>query len=172
MTSKTKDYICLITGRIPSHYLNLSYYCSIVIVSQEIHEPISIVMTKNYPEHLNTLQRLMGELSQEIPATMKGFSELHTSSIGAGALSAKIKELIALGIAITVRCDGCISFHVHDALKAGAARSEILETISVAILMGGGPSVMYGCEALEALNQFEANSLLISKSDRPKYLNS
>lgn len=119
-------------------------------------------MTKNYPEHLNTLQRLMGELSQEVPATMEGFSELHTSSIAAGALSAKMKELIALGIAITVRCDGCISFHVHDALKAGAVRAEILETIGVAILMGGGPSVVYGCEALEALNQFQEAELIKS----------
>jgi hypothetical protein len=31
-----------------------------------------------------------------------------------------------------------------------------VETIGVAVMMGGGPSVMYGAEALEALNQFEA----------------
>lgn len=53
-----------------------------------------------------------------------------------------------------MRCDGCIAFHVHDAVKAGASRKEIVETIGVAVLMGGGPSVMYGCEALAALDQF------------------
>jgi AhpD family alkylhydroperoxidase len=73
-----------------------------------------------------------------------------------GALSTKVKELIALAIAITVRCDGCIAYHVHDARKAGATRQELVETIGVAVMMGGGPSVMYGAEALEALNQFEA----------------
>ena len=113
-------------------------------------------MTKNYPEHHKTLKHLMSALSQQIPDTMDGFSQLHKSSLNKGVLSAKTKELIALGIAITVRCDGCISFHIHDALQAGATREEITETIGVAVLMGGGPSVMYGCEALEALNQFEA----------------
>lgn len=73
-----------------------------------------------------------------------------------GVLSAKVKELISLSIAVTCRCDGCIAFHVHDALKGGATREEIVESIGIAILMGGGPSVMYGCEALEALGQFEA----------------
>ena len=64
--------------------------------------------------------------------------------------------LIALGIAIAVRCDGCIAFHVHDAIRAGASNEEMAETIGVAILMGGGPAVMYGCDALEAMKQFNA----------------
>jgi AhpD family alkylhydroperoxidase len=72
-----------------------------------------------------------------------------------GALDTKSKELIALGIAIAVHCDGCIDFHVHDALAAGATRPEILEAIGVAILMAGGPSMVYGCEAMDALEQFE-----------------
>ena len=111
---------------------------------------------KNYPEYHEHLQQLMGKLSGEIPGPMGGFGRLHQSAIADGVLSAKVKELIALGIAITVRCDGCIAFHVHDALQAGASREEVTETIGVAVLMGGGPSVMYGSEALEALEQFEA----------------
>lgn len=59
-----------------------------------------------------------------------------------------------MGIAISVRCDGCIAFHVKDALSSGASSEEIMETIGVAIMMGGGPSVVYGCEAMEALSQF------------------
>ena len=53
-----------------------------------------------------------------------------------------------------MRCDGCIAFHVKHALNAGASSEEIIETIGVAILMGGGPSVVYGCEALQVLKQF------------------
>lgn len=113
-------------------------------------------MIKNFPKHYQNLITLMGQLGTKIPATMEGFGSLHKASTINGALNAKTKELIALGIAITVRCDGCIAFHVHDALKSGASAPEIAETIGVAILMGGGPSVMYGCEALEALNQFTA----------------
>ncbi|MBK8616698.1 MAG: carboxymuconolactone decarboxylase family protein [Anaerolineales bacterium] len=86
---------------------------------------------------------------------MAGFGELHKQSMMDGVLSAKVKELIALAIAITVRCDGCIAYHVHDALHAGATRPEIVESIGVAVMMGGGPSTIYGSEALLALDQFE-----------------
>ena len=81
---------------------------------------------------------------------------MHRSAVSDGALSGKIKELIALGIAITVRCNGCISFHVQASLAAGATKEEIRETIGVAILMGGGPSLMYGIEAYEAVDEFMA----------------
>jgi AhpD family alkylhydroperoxidase len=111
---------------------------------------------QNFPARYEELKQSMGKMGEAIPGTMKAFGELHHSGISEGALSGKTKELIALGIAITVRCEGCISFHVHDALKAGATEPEIMETIGVAVLMGGGPAVMYGCDALEALKQFSA----------------
>ena len=101
------------------------------------------------------LQTLMGQMGEESPTLMAAFGQLHESTIAAGALGSKTKELIALGIAISVRCNGCIAFHVHDALEAGASRAEIIETIGVSVLMGGGPSMVYGCEALEALNEFQ-----------------
>lgn len=116
-------------------------------------------MGTNFPEHNKRVRELMGNLSKEIPQIMGGFAKLHQESSKAGALDTKTKELIALAIAITVRCNGCIAFHIHDALVAGASRKEIVETIGVAILMGGGPSVVYGTEALEALDQFEKEDI-------------
>lgn len=110
---------------------------------------------KNFVEHYNELGAWMETLGQAIPNTMQGFGAMHEGTIKAGALDSKTKELIALGIAITVRCDGCISYHVHDALKGGASIEEIAETIGVAILMGGGPSVVYGIEAMQAVEQFK-----------------
>ncbi len=112
--------------------------------------------SKNYPEIQAHIGALSQQLAGEIPETMGAFSRLHEASVADGALSAKMKELIALGIGIAVRCDGCIAYHVHDALKAGATRAEISETIGVAVLMGGGPSMVYGAEAYEAMEQFEA----------------
>lgn len=100
----------------------------------------------------------MGALAAELPGPMKGFMELHGAVKTDAALSVKEKELIALGIAVTVRCAGCITCHVKDALDAGATREEIVETVGVAILMGGGPSVVYGTEALEALDEFTSVS--------------
>ena len=111
-------------------------------------------MIKDHSKRYNDLVVWMNRLGTKIPDTMENFSKLRQVGLGEGALSSKTKELIALGIAITVRCDGCIAYHVHDAITSGASPAEIQETIGVAILMGGGPSVVYGCEALEALEQF------------------
>ena len=112
-------------------------------------------MAKDYPEYYDELCGLMAELRGEAPAVMAGFATLHAASLADGALSTKFKELIALAIGIAVHCDGCIAYHIHDALKAGANGEEIAETIGVAVMMGGGPAAVYGCEALQALEQFQ-----------------
>ena len=112
-------------------------------------------MNGSYPEINAKVHSLMGQCCKESPDVMQAFMDMHKASSTDGALSTKVKELIALAIGITVRCDGCIAFHVSDALKAGAAHAEIVETIGVAIMMGGGPSVVYGSQALEALKEFE-----------------
>jgi len=115
-----------------------------------------MIMKGGYPQLHERIGALMAEYSTESPDTMAAFGGLHQAAIADGALSGKVKELIALGIAITVRCDGCIAYHVHDALESGALHAEIVETIGVAILMGGGPSVVYGTQALQALKEFES----------------
>ncbi|MFH2035420.1 MAG: carboxymuconolactone decarboxylase family protein [Candidatus Zixiibacteriota bacterium] len=116
-------------------------------------------MFKNFPEYNDRLQETMGLFGVDCPDLMSGFVILHKAAMMPGTLSIKFKELIALAIAITVRCDGCVALHVHDALDAGASKEEILEAVGVAILMGGGPSLVYGVEALEAINQFRETDL-------------
>jgi AhpD family alkylhydroperoxidase len=85
---------------------------------------------------------------------MTGFARLHKKSVEAGALDARTKELMALAISIAVRCEGCIAYHTHDAVQAGATRPELLETIGVAIMMGGGPASIYAAHAMDAIDQF------------------
>ncbi len=116
-------------------------------------------MEKRYPETYDRLRGLMGKLGKELEGTMAGFGQLHKQALADGALSAKIKELITLAISITARCEGCIAVHVRAALRAGATRQEIAEAIGVAIYMGGGPAMVYGCDALDALDQFEASGV-------------
>lgn len=116
-------------------------------------------MEKKYPDYYRHLQSLMLKMGSEIPGPMSGFGQLHRHAVADGALSTKVKELIALGIGIAAHCDGCIAYHVHDALRAGATRKEITETIGVAIMMGGGTATVYGAEALEALDQFETEGV-------------
>lgn len=86
---------------------------------------------------------------------MAGFDKLHREAVGGGVLPKKVKELIALAVAICVHCDGCITCHVRDVLSSGASQEEIVEAIGVAILMGGAPAVVYGAQALRVVEQFQ-----------------
>ena len=109
---------------------------------------------KDFPAQYAELNSWMEKLGAAIPGQTEGFGKLHEAAIAGGALDSRTKELIALGIAVTVRCDGCIAYHVHDALAGGARPEEIAETVGVAVLMGGGPSVVYGIEAMQAVEQY------------------
>lgn len=84
------------------------------------------------------------------PEMMKAFASLGKAVYPDGALSNKVKELIALAIGITARCDGCLAYHAMSCIEQGATREEVLEAIGVAVQMGGGPSMVYGALALQA----------------------
>ena len=117
---------------------------------------ISLPTTTSYPDQLDRIRGNMGVLSQRAPETMGAFSALHEAAARSGALDFKTKELIALAIAVSLRCDGCIAFHTHDALRAGATPEEIMEALGVAVMMGGGPSVIYATHVVEAVGQFRS----------------
>jgi len=84
---------------------------------------------------------------------MKGFHALHQGATEEGALDKKTKELIALALGVSAHCNRCIGSHMASALSAGASREEIEEAVGVAVLMGGGPALMYGVEAIKALEE-------------------
>ena len=98
--------------------------------------------------------RRMTDVRKAIPETAKGFADLARAAIAPGALDSKTKELIALAIGITARCDGCLAYHARSAARLGATRQEVVETIGVSVYMGGGPSMIYGAEALAAFDAF------------------
>lgn len=106
---------------------------------------------ENWPAFTDQTNARMGVSRKALPeGVAKAFGELAKSAIAPGVLDSKTKELIALGIGIAARCDGCLAFHTRAAKKYGATREEIAETIAVAIYMGGGPSAIYGAEAMNA----------------------
>lgn len=111
-------------------------------------------MTTNYIEYHQNLEEGLARLGQDLPGPMSGFSRLHRKSIEDGALSRKVKELMALAISIVEGCEGCIAYHVHDAVEAGATSAELLEAVGVGLMMGGGPGSIYATHALEAIDQF------------------
>lgn len=93
-------------------------------------------------------------LTEAIPDVMAGYRALQTAAMADGSLSASTKELIALAVAITRECDGCISAHARGAARRGATASEVTEMIGVAISMNGGPGTVWGPRALAAFQEF------------------
>jgi AhpD family alkylhydroperoxidase len=113
-------------------------------------------MTKVYKEITGDISVSLAKLRKELPDVMNAFSLLAQSATKDGALDKKTKELIALALGIAAHCDGCIGFHVQALIKLGVTREEFLEMLSMAIYMGGGPSLMYAAEALGAFEEFSS----------------
>ena len=111
-------------------------------------------MTTNYIELHDHLKKQITNLGNELPGPMSGFARLHSKAVEDGVIKGKTKELIALAISVAIRCEGCIAYHVHDAIQAGATRLEMTEAIGVAIMMGGAPAAVYATYAMDAVEQF------------------
>ena len=92
-------------------------------------------------------------MRQIAPEIMKSFGDMARAAHGGQAPDGKTKELIALAIAVSTRCAPCITYHAQGAVKQGASRAEVAETLATAIYMGAGPSVMYAAQAFEARDQ-------------------
>ena len=115
-------------------------------------------MTKQYKSLTKDLSGSIRKVREGIPAVMREFSELAVAATADGALDKKTKELIALGISVANRCDGCVGFHTKALIHLGASKEEILETLGVAIYLGGGPSLMFAAEVMDAYEEFTADS--------------
>jgi len=113
-------------------------------------------MYKDWPGVTGDFKDLLKEMRGGAPEVMQAFTGIARSALGGSALDKKTKELVAVGIAVAIRCDACIAFHVEAAVRHGATREEVLETMGMAIYMGAGPAVMYAAQALEAYDQFKA----------------
>lgn len=88
-----------------------------------------------------------------IPDVMSNYTALSAAAMAEGALTSATKELLAIVIAITRECDGCIVAHTRGALRAGVTRQQIAEAIGVAISMNGGPGTVWGPRALHAYDE-------------------
>ncbi len=110
-------------------------------------------MSKSFVQITTDVSRALATLRKEIPDTMQGFSALAKNALQDGALTELHKELIALAIAVTQRCDACVGFHVKALIRLGATREQIMETLGVCTYMGGGPALMYAAEAVRAYEE-------------------
>ena len=94
------------------------------------------------------------DLRKAIPDTWAGFGAMHKSAMAEGALPTRIKELMALVVAVVEHCDGCVAYHARGAAAAGATEDEVVEALGVALLMNGGPASVWAPRALEAYPEF------------------
>ena len=107
-----------------------------------------------YKDILKSLNAGTAGVRSRIPEVYEGFGTTYRAAYADGALTARIKELMAVGIAVREGCDGCIASHVRSAVRRGATAEEMAETIGVAIQMGGGPASIYASHAWDAYEEF------------------
>jgi AhpD family alkylhydroperoxidase len=93
-------------------------------------------------------------LREAIPDVMGGYASMQSAVMVEGALSVKVKELIALAVAATRECDGCLAAHARGAARAHATEAEVAEAMGVVVMMNGGPGTVWGPRAAAAHREF------------------
>lgn len=92
----------------------------------------------------------VGELGKASVGTVRGYRELSEAGSKTAVLDAKTRELIALAVAVTRQCDGCITIHTDAAIKQGATKAEVVEALGVAIAVNAGAALVYSTRVLDA----------------------
>jgi AhpD family alkylhydroperoxidase len=92
----------------------------------------------------------VGEIAKLSPDTVKGYSTLGGAGAKTGHLDAKTRELIALAVAISLRCDGCITVHAAEAKKLGVTQEELAEALGVATSINAGAALVFSTRTLDA----------------------
>ena len=104
----------------------------------------------NWKDYRNQILARIGEIGKLSPDTVKGYSALSGAGAKTGHLDSKTRELIAVAVAITLRCDGCIAVHSAEAKKLGATKEEIAEALGVGISVNAGAALVYSTRTVDA----------------------
>ncbi|WP_406822277.1 carboxymuconolactone decarboxylase family protein [Pseudomonas sp. KnCO4] len=105
---------------------------------------------KDWNGYRTDLLERVGDLAKQSPDIVRGLSTIDGAAAKTGHLQPKIHELIALAVAVTTRCDGCITVHTKKAVELGASKEEITEALGVAIALNAGAALVYSARVLEA----------------------
>ena len=111
---------------------------------------------KSFARITDDVSSALAAMRNEVPDTMKGFSAMAQAALKGGAIDALHKELIALAIGVSSRCDACIGFHVKALIRLGVTKEQLMETLGICTYMGGGPTLMYAAEAVRAYEELTA----------------
>lgn len=108
---------------------------------------------RNWGNYRKELMGALGTLGALNPDLLKADTLLTGATPARSALGEKMRELIALAVAVTTRCDGCIAFHTDRARKAGATKDEVAEALGVAIALNEGAALVYSARAIHAFEE-------------------
>ncbi len=110
----------------------------------------------NWLDYRKKLFGRIGEFAAVAPDTVKGYQTLSKAGEKTGHLDAKTRELIALAVSVTTRCDGCITVHSAEAVRLGATKAEIAEALGVAVALNAGAAMVYSARVLDAVESHSA----------------
>jgi AhpD family alkylhydroperoxidase len=110
----------------------------------------------NSIEEFNAYREKMNDkLLKNDNLVIKRFFSLDTQAFKAGALSNHTKELLGLVASMVLRCDDCIKYHLQQCYQVGIKRDEILETFSIALLVGGSIVIPHSRRGMEFWEELE-----------------
>lgn len=104
----------------------------------------------NWTEYRRQLMTRVNELGKLSSDTVAGYQTLSAAGKKTGHLDAKTRELIAIAVAVSTRCDGCIAVHTAEAIKQGATREQIAESLGVAVALNAGAAMVYSARVMDA----------------------
>lgn len=94
-----------------------------------------------------------GDIGEHAPDLAKAFFAWYGAVFEDGALTAREKSLIALGVAHAVQCPYCIDAYTQDALAKGCDPEQLTETVHVAAAIKGGAALVHGVQMRNVLEQ-------------------
>ena len=118
-------------------------------------------MATNIVNEFNAYRLKMNEkMLEDNNKIIKRIFNLDTNTYMDGALSKKTKELLGLGNSMVLRCDDCVRYHLEECHKLNLSKEEVVEAMSVSLLIGGTiviPHLRRAFEYWEALDDLSEN---------------
>ena len=108
-------------------------------------------MMLDWNAYQSELSKTIPQFAKLSPDSLKGYQTLSAANSANSHLGEKTRQLVSLAVAVTTRCDGCITFHTDAALKAGASKEEIAEALGVAMAMNAGAALIYSLRVMDAV---------------------
>ncbi len=107
-------------------------------------------MMLDWNDYRKQLAAGVADMAKLSPDTVRGYAQISGAGAKTAHLDARTRELIALAVAVTRQCDGCITVHVDAAVKQGATREQVMEALGVAIGMNAGAALVYAARVMDA----------------------